>query len=222
MSLDSHFLGFTSTASDPWISYRVYYVNQVRRGLGGEEWREMWEADQETDPLWTAAFDGVTYVWVFGAPPGKPAAGGPERAMGNRLGEHVRLDRVRLGSETPRAGETLSAVLVWTSDSQVSESYTVLCHLLSSDGELVAQRDAPPLIGVRPTVTRRAGDVFEDSCELSLDDGLAPGDYELSVGMYDPASLERVPAYDADGRRLPVDRIFLGVVQVAAPSAIDG
>jgi hypothetical protein len=217
-----HFLGYTGVASDPWTNYRVYYVNQVTRGLGGDEWRDMWQAERENDPLWTVAFDGVTYVWVFGALPDEPAAGGPERVAGHRLGEHIRLERFRLSSATPIAGETLTVVLVWRSDGQVGESYTVFCHLLSSDGELVSQRDGPPISSVRPTATWRAGEAIEDSYDLFLDDELEPGDYELSVGMYDSQSLDRVPAYGADGRRLPEDRIVLGTVQVTASSVSEG
>ena len=214
---ERHFLGFTNTVRDPWINYRVYYVNQLRRGLGGEAWREMWEADRRTDPLWTVAFDGVTYVWVYGAPPGEAAAGGPEYAVDYRLGEHITLSRVRLSAETLTPGDTLTVVLIWTSDGQVREDFTVFCHLLSASGALVAQRDGPPIYGVRPTPTWRAGEVIEDSYDLLLGDEFMPGEYELSVGMYNAESGLRVPAYGGDGKRLLDDRVILGTIRVEAP-----
>ena len=203
------FIGFTNTVRDPWINYRVYYVNQVVRHLGGKEWDEAWEVDRRITPLWSVAFDGVTYVWVYGAPPEEPAAGGPEYEVNYRLGEHIRLKRVRLSDLTLSPGDSLTVVLVWESDGEVKENYTVFCHVLSASGELVAQRDGPPLYGVRLTPSWRAGEIIEDSREVFLDSDLAPGEYELSVGMYDAETMERLAAYDAAGHRLPEDRIVV-------------
>jgi hypothetical protein len=59
------------------------------RRLGAEEWEEMWKADRQTIPLWSVAFDGVPYVWIYGAPPKEPAAGGPEYKVHYQLGEHI-------------------------------------------------------------------------------------------------------------------------------------
>ena len=207
---DRTFIGFTNTTRDPWINYRVYYVNQVMRRLDSEGWEEAWNADRQAAPLWSVAFDGVTYVWVYGAPPEEPAAGGPEYEANYRLGEHIRLKRVRLSDQTPAPGDSLTVVLIWESDGEVKENYTVFCHLLSASGELVAQQDGPPIYGVRPTPSWRAGEIIEDSHEISLDGDLAPGDYELSVGMYDAETMERLAAYDAAGHRLAEDRIVVG------------
>jgi hypothetical protein len=214
-----NFLGLTSDFGAPWINYRVYFVNQIMRRLHSPKWEEAWQADRQTAPLWSVAFDGVTYVWVYGAPPEAPAAGGPEYEVDYRLGEHIDLQRVRLSAETLAPGDSLVVALIWTSDGEVETEYMVFCHLLSASGELVAQRDGPPLYGVRPTSTWLAGEVMEDSYEIFLGSDLAPGDYELSVGMYDPESMERLPAYSAAGERLSEDRIVLGSVRIKAPEA---
>jgi len=214
---DRIFIGFTNTDRDPWIDYRVYYVNQVMRRLDSEKWEETWDADQQTIPLWSVAFDGVTYVWIYGASPGEPAAGGPEYNVDYQLGEHIQLKRVRLSSETLVPGGSLTVALIWNSDGEVKENYTVFCHLLAADGTLIAQRDGPPIYGVRPTPGWRAGETIEDSHEILLPDDLAPGEYLLSVGMYDAGTLERLAAYDAAGQRLPEDRIPLRSLRVASP-----
>jgi hypothetical protein len=132
------------------------------------------------------------------------------------LGEHIELQRVRLSADTLKPGDALTVVLLWESDGEVRGSHKVFCHLLSASGELVAQRDGVPLYGVRPTPSWRVGEVIEDSYEIRLDDDLAPGDYQLSVGMYDTESLDRLPAYDVDGRRLPEDRIVLSLLRIEA------
>ena len=216
---DRTFIGFTNTTRDPWINYRVYYVNQVMRRLDSDGWEQAWNADRQAAPLWSVAFDGVTYVWVYGAPPEEPAAGGPEYEGNYRLGEHIQLKRVRLSDQTPAPGDSLTVVLIWESDGEVKENYTVFCHVLSASGELVAQQDGPPIYGVRPAPSWRAGEIIEDSHEIFLDGDLAPGEYELSVGMYDAETLGRLAAYDAAGHRLPEDRIVVGSLRVDAPGA---
>jgi hypothetical protein len=205
-----NFVGLTETGDSSRADYRVYYVNQIVRRLGDEAWGAAWEADRQTEPLWSVDFDGVTYVWVYGAPPEEPAAGGPERGVDYKLGELIRLGRVRLSAETLAPGDTLTVVLVWESDGQVERSYKVFCHVVSGDGELVAQQDGVPLYGVRPTSSWRAGEVIEDSYEILLGDDLAPGEYELAVGMYDAETMERLAVHDASGERLADDRILLG------------
>ena len=205
-----NFVGLTSIANDPRANYRIYYVNQVMRRLGSEEWEETWNADRQTEPLWSVAFDGVTYVWVYGSPPQEPAPGGPEIEVSYRLGEHIELKQVRLSAWTLAPGDTLTVVPLWTSDGELEKNYKVFCHLLSTSGELVAQRDGVPLQGVRPTPSWRDGEAIEDSYDIVLDADLAPGKYELSIGMYDADTMQRLAAYDAAGERLPGDRIVLG------------
>lgn len=216
---DRWFIGFTGTTPDPWINYRVYTVNQVVRRLDGDEWGEAWDADRQTDPLWSVAFDGVPYVWVYGAPPDEPAAGGPEYKVDFRWGEHIQLKQYRLNAETLAPGDSLTVVLIWESDGQIAENYAVFCHVLSADGELVAQRDGPPVYGVRPTPGWRAGETIEDSYEIFLGDDLAPGEYQLSVGMYDVDTMERLAVYDAGGERLPQDRVVLTTLRARSSGA---
>ena len=217
-----NFVGSTTSEPDPWINYRVYYANQVQRQLGDEEWQEAWEADRQNTPLWSVVFDGVTYVWVYGSPSQAPAAGGREVEVNYRLGEQIGLKQVRLSAETLAPGDSLVVALIWKSGGEIREDYRVFCHLLSADRELVAQRDGPPVYGVRPTSTWRAGEVIEDSYEIFLPGDLAPGEYELSVGMYDLESMERLPALDAAGERLPEDRIVLGWLRITARGASGG
>jgi hypothetical protein len=212
-----NFVGLTSIVNDPQANYRVYYINQVMRRLGGEQWEATWDADRQRIPMWSVAFDGVTYVWVYGAPPDEPAPGGPEYEVGYRLGEHIQLKRVRLSANTLAPGDTVVVVPIWVSDGAVERSYKVFCHLLSPGGELVAQRDGLPLYGIRPTPTWRAGEIIEDSYEILLGGDLAPGEYELSIGMYDAESMERLAVYDTTGERLPDARIPVTSLRVEVP-----
>ncbi|MCP4536117.1 MAG: phospholipid carrier-dependent glycosyltransferase [Chloroflexi bacterium] len=205
-----NFVGLTETEDNSLVDYRVYYVNQIVRRLGYEEWGEMWEVDRQTTPLWSIDFDGITYIWIYGVPPGEPAAGGPEHSVDYQLGEHIQLGRVHLSAETLAPGDVLTVVLLWESDGQVERSYKVFCHIVSKGGELVAQQDGIPLHGVRPTSSWRAGEAIEDSYEILLNGDLAPGEYKLTVGMYDAETMERLMVYSAGGERLADDHILLG------------
>jgi hypothetical protein len=209
-----HFIGLTTIEPDPWTDYRVYYINQTQRSLGSEDWQKAWEADRETTPLWTKGFDGVTYVWVYGAPPSELAADGPEYSMELRFGEHITLSQARISSNDISPGGTLTVVLSWESDAELKDNYMVFVHVVSEDGQLCAQHDGPPIYGVRATPTWRIGETIEDGHVIRFGDDLAPGEYELSVGMYDLESSQRLPVYDASGARLPKDRAVVSTLTV--------
>jgi hypothetical protein len=69
--------------------------------------------------------------------------------------------------------------LVWRATGTPSRDYTVFTHVLSSDGALLTQHDAPPAI---PTSTWKPGEIMMDIHELA-----APIDqpFNLTVGLYD-------------------------------------
>ena len=45
---------------------------------------------------------------------------------------------------------------------------------------------------------------------------LLPGEYELSAGMYDTETIERLPVYDPAGNLVPEARVVLGTIRVTA------
>ena len=211
------FQGYTTSFEDPWINYRVYYVNQIMRRLDSAQWEETWNNYQSTEPLWTAEFDGVSYVWVYGSPPEDPTAGGPEYEVEYQLGDRIKLINIRLSALTVGPGESLVVAPTWQSMGVIRTEYTVFCHLRSSSGDGVAQRDGPPIYGVRPTPSWRVGEVIEDSYEVFIDEGVQPGEYELSIGMYDPDTMDRLPVTNAEGEMVPDGRIVIEMITVEQP-----
>jgi hypothetical protein len=196
------------------VDYRVYFVNQVMRRLDIEAWEKVWAVDQQTIPLWKIAFNGVTYVWVYEGATDNLTVEGPEYDLNYQLGDHVQLKRIKLSSKTLAPGESLIVAPFWESDGQLEKSYKVFCHLLRDDQEVIAQRDDFPIKGSRLTSTWQAGEVIEDSYVIHLDDDIDPGEYELSIGMYDPESMERLPAYDASGEQVHNNRIVVGKILI--------
>ena len=209
------FVGRTTAIDDPEADYRVYGINQVTRQLHVDAWGQLFALDRRSDPAFEVAFGGVPYVRVYRNGIDTTGTTGPTYEMGVRLGDQIRLERVRLNAETVIPGRSLVVRPTWTVDGPVDGSYKVFCHLLSADGELLAQRDDFPLGGARPTSTWQPGETIEDRYAIELDRDAAPGRYELSIGMYDPESMARVAAHTADEERLRNDRIVVGEVVVA-------
>ena len=73
--------------------------------------------------------------------------------------------------------------LWWSADEPLATDYTTSVFLLDSAGQLVAQNDAFPFEGARPTTTWAAGEVVYDPHPLDLS-GLAPGTYTVAVQIY--------------------------------------
>ncbi|MDO8670923.1 MAG: glycosyltransferase family 39 protein [Dehalococcoidia bacterium] len=102
------------------------------------------------------------------------------------------------GYEIPkeaRAGSLLNFKLYWRAISQQAIAFTGFVHLWDASGALAAQSDGPPARGAFPTSAWPIGDLVADHRQLPLT-GLKPGDYKLVVGLYDPATGQRLKSSD--------------------------
>ncbi|MGQ9681632.1 MAG: glycosyltransferase family 39 protein [Anaerolineae bacterium] len=131
------------------------------------------------------------------------------------LGEVVRLLGFDIEPATAaRPGQTLRLTLYWQALAPMKTGYTVFTHVLDAPGNYVAGHDSVPANGAYPTTSWVLHEVITDLHPIALPADLAPGQYFLEVGLYDPASGVRLPAYDATGARLTFDRILLGSIRV--------
>jgi hypothetical protein len=78
----------------------------------------------------------------------------------------------------------------------------------------LAQASGPPDRGFRLTTSWREGEVIVDQRMLTLPAEIAPGDYALIVGFYDPDNGQRLPATIA-GVTQAGDAVFLQSITVA-------
>ncbi|MCS6801395.1 MAG: DUF4832 domain-containing protein [Dehalococcoidia bacterium] len=129
----------------------------------------------------------------------------PSRRLDADLGQ-ARLAAVAL-PERAAAGTLLPVRLDWEATAPFAADYTVYLHLLDRDGRLVAQRDAPPAAGSRPTSSWRAGETVVDRQTVLLPPDLPAGDFRLRAGLYDPRTGERLRGAAGDG-------VDLGTVRV--------
>ena len=193
------------------VDYLVFGVQYTMRGSDYPRWGELWEEIYKfREPAFVAAFGGLPYAWVH-QPDADPVVPQP---VDGRLGEAIRLVGYRLSERQVAPGDTLVFTLYWRPEAPIAGGYTVFTHLQGADGHLIAQQDNPPARGTRPTDGWVPGALVEDPYEIDVPPDARPGEYTLSAGMYDPASLERLPAFGAGGERFSSDRLILTTVQV--------
>lgn len=113
---------------------------------------------------------------------------------------------VELGAQPWQPGEQ-AITLVWQPTAPLPASYTMFMHLLDPAGNVIAQRDQPPLQGFYPSDRWLPDAPFQETVTLTLPADALPGDYRLRVGWYDPANgqrLSRVAPAPGDAFDAPV------------------
>jgi hypothetical protein len=106
-----------------------------------------------------------------------------------------------------RRADQLDLQLYWQTDRSLSGRYKVFVQLLTDEGALVAQADADPAAGRRPTSGWLPGEIITDSHSLTLPLD-PPPPYRLITGLYDPRTGRRLPLLDPAGQPFP-DAIFV-------------
>jgi hypothetical protein len=141
-----------------------------------------------------------------------------ETSVGATFGDRIELAGFILKSQIPnpksqtpdiRPGDEVATTLVWRALALVEADYTVTVQLVGPDGRVYGQHDAPPLAGAAPTSTWTPGEVLSDTYRFNVAADAPAGEYRLMVGVYLPASGERLPVQDGDAatlRRVTVTR----------------
>jgi hypothetical protein len=88
--------------------------------------------------------------------------------------------------------------LYWQAQKGMDTAYRVFVHLLEPTGGIVVQMDREPQAGDAPTTGWLAGEVVRDDIEMKVS-GAATTAHSIAIGLYDPATGERVPVLDAAG-----------------------
>ena len=113
--------------------------------------------------------------------------------VGQSLGELGTLVGFTLADDAPDRDAPLDVELVWQAGPAGTElSYTVFVQLLDAQGRLIAQSDALPAAGARPTSGWRSGEYIVDEHRLRFNATAQAGAARLIVGMYDARSGERL------------------------------
>ena len=105
------------------------------------------------------------------------------------------------------AGDDVTLTLHWEALAPSEGPLVAFVHLVSVDGRLIAQHDGAPVHGTRPTTGWVAGEFLADAHTLHWHDPAYTGEAWLHVGLYDPASGQRVPADTGESHLVLPDAI---------------
>jgi hypothetical protein len=116
------------------------------------------------------------------------------------------------GQPTARPSDTLHLTLVWRCLAPMERSYTVFTHLLDESGQIRGQQDNVPVSGSYPTPLWAEGEVVIDEYEIEIQADAPAGPAVIEVGMYDPATMQRLAVLDPTGAT--GDRVLLGDIGI--------
>jgi hypothetical protein len=140
--------------------------------------------------------------------PGDPANHGEQLYYPVRFGDRLEMLAYEVDKVVLQPGETLTLVTYWRARSPSSGPLKLFAHLLSAGGTYVTGED-------RLDVwydNWRAGDVFVQVQQIPVAAGVAPGEYQVEVGWYDPESMQRLQI--VRDRGVAGDRVLLNAIQV--------
>lgn len=132
------------------------------------------------------------------------------------FGDQIGLRGYRIDGEA-RPGGQLELTYAWYALRRPDRQYAVFNHLLTADGQKIAQVDGwpqDPQYGQDTTVVLtkqwRPGEYVPDSHTLEIPADAPRGPYLLAVGLYDVGTVERLRAFQG-GEPLPNDQWLLPV-----------
>jgi hypothetical protein len=140
------------------------------------------------------AYEADDLVVLHSAPKPIVIPAEPETGLKAVLGGRVELTGFALDEDALRAGKPAQLTLFWKAIEPVRGYYKVFVHLRNAGNQNVAQADHTPSESLDAMPTRQwpVGEVIPDLSYLTVPARLPAGEYRLLVGMYDPATSERL------------------------------
>jgi 4-amino-4-deoxy-L-arabinose transferase-like glycosyltransferase len=111
-------------------------------------------------------------------------------------------------------GGKVRLTLYWLPEAPLERDYIVYTHLLDGTGWLRGQQDNQPRQGTYPTRAWVPGDLVIDAYHIPVAPDAPFGDALLEVGMYDPASDQRLPVSGRDADQEQRRVLLRGVVRI--------
>ncbi len=123
-----------------------------------------------------------------------------------QFGNVARLVGFELPTQSANPARPFDITLFWQAVATgPATNYTVFVHLLDATGNVIAQHDAQPVNGQRPTGGWIAEEYLIDPHQLSFNVPNYVGEAQLAVGLYDAATGERLTTPSGD------DLVYLSV-----------
>jgi hypothetical protein len=169
-----------------------------------------WQFDQGTTPERAAAKTARTI-------PVNPDDFTPKTAY---IGDFAQLAGFQVNTAHAVPGGYVELTLLWQALKPAPINYQVFTHL--HDGTTMrGQLDGQPACGNAPTSRWQAGQQIVDPYRIPINADAGTGVVPLTVGMYDLATLQRLPVFAADGSQ-DGDTVFLTEINIRENEAVDG
>ncbi len=141
----------------------------------------------------------------------------PPPPPGDRLaeiGDNIALVSAAVEPEQALPGQSVRVLVRWyVPVGRPGQDYTTLLHLGQPDEPPLSTGDSPPLGGAFPTSAWRNGETIDDSYILTIPVDIPSGRYPVWIGLYNPATGERLPV-KVEGELQPNGVYLAGWVEV--------
>ncbi len=165
------------------VDYAVLYIDQIQRDDKPETFRPL----LEREPIHTVRINGIDYAYVYQIPP--PVA----TPLPADFGEAIHLRGYGLDTSALRSSGYITLTLEWEARGSPGADYMLFAHVFDSAGNRIGQVDVRPGGERAPTTIWARGDYHSLVQRIPLDPALPPGEYRIAIGLYDAASLQRLP-----------------------------
>ncbi|MCP4426297.1 MAG: YfhO family protein, partial [Chloroflexi bacterium] len=101
-------------------------------------------------------------------------------------------------NQQPTTNNQLQITLLWQAQTEFPASYRIFVHLVDATGQILAQSDGEPADWTRPTTGWATGEYIADQHTFVMPDPFPDGPLTWRVGLYDPATGQRLLTDTAD------------------------
>lgn len=131
------------------------------------------------------------------------------------VGDFAHLLGYKIDAEHAIPDGYVELTLLWQALGPAPIDYQTFTHLY--DGEMMrGQLDGQPMCGNQPTSQWRPGQFITDPYRIPIRGDAPPGSVPLTIGMYNLATMQRLPVLTSDG--LPAgDSVYLTDVIIQSP-----
>ncbi len=140
------------------------------------------------------AFDRAAKPAAFIRPPPQSSE------LSTNFNNLIQLLGYDLDTHYAHPGGRIIVTLHWKAQAQIPADLQVFVHLEAEDtGNVLGQSNSRPVCGLFSTLQWPPGQEIPDQHIININPHTPPGNYRISVGMYHPATAERLAIFNQSG-----------------------